>query len=259
MLLKNENKVDGMVSIMETLQKYVPHQRVTSAVPVPDSQEVEVINIDHFHQILFGEGEDQLIVVRARGAQSSRGNSDDGDERLEGLVPVVEDWHAKVCLLGVSVSFEYCDRAIIINIFFLCCPRSSRDSGTLVQLRNLINRKTIPKDPKNEVNASEDFLRVMCTAHVVVAAMEVLEIANLETSTCKFIPVSPCLLITVLMAVAEKIVGRFVNIHVVESEKKTTEEADNSKAPTADGVHDYACEVLSLSLLYAEFHQGRRR
>ena len=59
--------------------------------------------------------------------------------------------------------------------------KSSRDSGTLVQLRNLINRKTVPKDPKNQVHASEDFLKVMCIAHVIAAAMAVLEVDSLAS------------------------------------------------------------------------------
>ena len=55
--------------------------------------------MDKFHQILFGG--DQLTVARARGSQRIRKNSERGNERLEGLTPVCEDWHTKLCLLGV--------------------------------------------------------------------------------------------------------------------------------------------------------------
>jgi len=55
--------------------------------------------MDHFQHILFGG--DQLTVARARGAQGILSNSHTGFDRLEGLVPVVEDWHAKVCILEV--------------------------------------------------------------------------------------------------------------------------------------------------------------
>lgn len=47
-------------------------------------------------------GGDQLTVARSRSCQRIRSNSTRGKERLEGLVPIVEDWHAKVSLLGVS-------------------------------------------------------------------------------------------------------------------------------------------------------------
>ncbi len=43
-----------------------------------------------------------LTAKRARGGKDIRSNSERGKDRLEGLIPVVEDWHAKVCLFGVS-------------------------------------------------------------------------------------------------------------------------------------------------------------
>ncbi len=56
-------------------------------------------------------GGDQLTAARARGSHRVRCNAERGKDRLEGLQPVCEDWHAKVCLLGVSVythSFILC-------------------------------------------------------------------------------------------------------------------------------------------------------
>ena len=47
-------------------------------------------------------GGDQLTVARSRGFQRIRINSTRRKDRLEGLVPIVEDWHAKVSILGVS-------------------------------------------------------------------------------------------------------------------------------------------------------------
>ena len=89
---------------METLEQYVPHVSHSRTVPSfdPDSSEPDVIQTDHFHHILFGG--DQLTCARARGAQRIRQNSLIGQSRLEGFVPIVEDWHAKACLLGVSCS-----------------------------------------------------------------------------------------------------------------------------------------------------------
>lgn len=99
-LLKNENIIEDMVSIMETLQSYVPHVRKTTSVPVPGKDgEHEQAHHDFFHHILFGG--DQLTKVRAEGAQSMRRNSPNEVDKLSGLVPVIEDWHAKQCLAGV--------------------------------------------------------------------------------------------------------------------------------------------------------------
>ena len=67
---------------------------------VPGSSESVDITTDQFHYLLFGG--DMLTAKRARGGKDIRSNSERGKDRLEGLTPVVEDWHAKVCLLGVS-------------------------------------------------------------------------------------------------------------------------------------------------------------
>ena len=58
---------------------------------------------DYFRIDFLLIGGDQMTAARTRGSKRIRSNSLRGKERLEGLVPVVEDWHAKVCLLGVSV------------------------------------------------------------------------------------------------------------------------------------------------------------
>lgn len=55
-------------------------------------------------------GGDQLTAARGRGSKRIRSNSTRGKDRLEGLEPIIEDWHAKVCLLGVSYNLlqSYC-------------------------------------------------------------------------------------------------------------------------------------------------------
>lgn len=98
-LLKSETNYEDMVSILEHLHQYVPTQTKEEDVEVPGLHEpVKVIN-DQFHPIIFGG--DQMTAVRARGAQRIRSNSDRAKDGLEGVVPVVEDWHAKVCILEV--------------------------------------------------------------------------------------------------------------------------------------------------------------
>ena len=55
---------------------------------------------DFFHGIIFGG--DQLTVCRSRAPQAARCNDDNPVEQLEGLIPVVEDWHARLTLMRVS-------------------------------------------------------------------------------------------------------------------------------------------------------------
>ena len=65
-----------------------------------DSSETISVQADFFHNILLGG--DQLTCARVRGSQRIRENSTNGSARLEGVVPVIEDWHARVCYLQVQ-------------------------------------------------------------------------------------------------------------------------------------------------------------
>lgn len=102
-LLKSESSYEEMVDIMESLHEYVPTYTTTSRVTVPGGEEVTVTN-DHFYETIFGG--DYLTAARARGCQRIRKNSERGKERLQGLKPVCEDWHSKLCVLGVRSSYN---------------------------------------------------------------------------------------------------------------------------------------------------------
>lgn len=44
-----------------------------------------------------------MTAAQIRGSKRIRSNAERGKERLEGFAPVIEDWHAKLCLLEVSI------------------------------------------------------------------------------------------------------------------------------------------------------------
>lgn len=82
-----------------------------------------------------------VTTKRARGGQGIRENSNRGRDRLEGLVPVVEDWHAKMCLICVSIlNTLYLFHAFTLISFFNLqviwkrlykCSSSRRSCNTL--------------------------------------------------------------------------------------------------------------------------------
>ena len=65
-LLKNENKLDDMVEIMDELQKYIP-SKTTVQVFDDGNDDVERMKIHHFSPIILGG--DQLTTARAIGSQ----------------------------------------------------------------------------------------------------------------------------------------------------------------------------------------------
>ena len=48
---------------------------------------------------------------------------------------------------------------------------SSKDGGTLLQIKNLINRRNIGKDISGRVNEVEDFLELVISCHLIAAAL----------------------------------------------------------------------------------------
>lgn len=85
-----------MIEILEEYKKYLPSRNVTLKEPIPESNSTE----DKAYVTTLVGG-DYLSVARARGAQLIRKTSELEMHRLDGILPVAEDWHAKVCLLEV--------------------------------------------------------------------------------------------------------------------------------------------------------------
>ena len=54
-----------------------------------------------------------MTVARTRGCKRIRCNAERGKERLEGFTPVIENWHAKGVLLGVSI-YTYLQQAVLV-------------------------------------------------------------------------------------------------------------------------------------------------
>lgn len=100
---KDENKCGEMIEIMSHLhERYVPYIEEASKQKI-ESRGVEIdVKKAKFHQILLGG--DQLTAARARSAIRNVGNGNRSVSKLSGFIPVVEDWHAKMTLLSVSVS-----------------------------------------------------------------------------------------------------------------------------------------------------------
>ena len=89
---------------MEELHKYVPANKKPASLTLPDGSSLDYEDT-RFFNVLFGG--DQLTVARARGAKALRANHETATDRLEGLSPVVEDWHARQTLM--KVRYKYYD------------------------------------------------------------------------------------------------------------------------------------------------------
>ena len=102
MIKKCENKVDEMCFILKEIHRYVPTEMITLNLTLPTG-ESKPVDSELFHRILLGG--DQLTAARARSACSARLDHGSSGKRLCGILPVMEDWHAKMCYLKVSSYF----------------------------------------------------------------------------------------------------------------------------------------------------------
>jgi len=143
----------------------------------------------------------------------------------------------------------------------LISKKSAVEKGTLYQLKNLINRTAVPTEPDTNLKAAEDFLLVVLHAHIVAAAEVILSQQSISS----------------VGKLAEEIVNKYLNINIpsveelrrIAAERKqpaAQRRANNQGAKrkkqqqssntSNDGVCLYAREVLSIGLIWHEFHDA---
>ena len=91
-----------MCNIMTELHQYVPDKPCQTKFRLPNG-EFYTTDDCALYPILCGG--DLLTACRCRRAQSLCCNHESTVDRLEGLVPVFEDWHAKLTLVKVCTRY----------------------------------------------------------------------------------------------------------------------------------------------------------
>ena len=97
--LHNENKLNEMAQILLALNKYVPVNYTEEKVDINGTLHVQPAT-ELSPRLLFG---DQLTSARVRGATALRCFHKTSLDRLEGFTPATSDWHARLCLVTVSL------------------------------------------------------------------------------------------------------------------------------------------------------------
>lgn len=160
-----------------------------------------------------------------------------------------------------STTTNYCHWFLKVIWVLLISKKSAVEKGTLYQLKNLINRTAVPTEPDTNLKAAEDFLLVVLHAHIVAAAEVILSQQSISS----------------VGKLAEEIVNKYLNINIpsveelrrIAAERKqpaAQRRANNQGAKrkkqqqssntSNDGVCLYAREVLSIGLIWHEFHDA---
>ena len=131
------------------------------------------------------------------------------------------------------------------------------DAGTLYQLRNLINRRNVTRDPSSNVSASEDFFLTVVEVHILSACMTAFEMTSVNSAPSHrlFPPESEkedtLHRRRVLLAAVNNVLDTHVDFSMGD-ERRSEQEDDK------DHVCEYARDVLTLGLLYMEFADAIR-
>lgn len=96
--LHNENKLDEMSVILQHYMTLVPTVPREGQLVLPNGGEIDYDD-SQLYKILLGG--DQLTAARVRGTQALRQTEDKVVDRLQGLIPVVEDCHTRMALVMV--------------------------------------------------------------------------------------------------------------------------------------------------------------
>lgn len=89
-----------MCKAMDELHEYVPTKHTVVERSLATG---EVKRNEDYHLCKILISGDQLTVARVRGSAAACVDHQTSQECLEGFIPVVEDWHAKQCLLKVII------------------------------------------------------------------------------------------------------------------------------------------------------------
>ena len=246
------------ISILNHVHKYVP--TLTSSETITNlhtSAQVTAI-ADRFHYELF-DG-DMVTAKRARGRQGIRENSNRWRDHLKGLVPVVEDWHAKIDVPDAS---KYTISLQLFHTFTLIClstcrsSGSSRDLARLYQMRKyLINWRNVINNPTKHVVVCEEFFSLWLRPTSFL-------------QQCRYYVVSGQHLIKLFPKKAAdlRLVQRR-NVHPIAIQELLKQLVDLSFTMTPpnkvntsvqyDHVQEYAREVLSMGPLLMEFADSIR-
>ena len=107
------------------------------------------------------------------------------------------------------------------------------------------------RKPKDNVNATEDFLDVVTTGYILTAVMSHLEMSSLDDTPSESVVSGEDWMEddSVRCKILEDISSHIVNSHV---DLATTFKQPKDRAGEGT-VYDYACEALSLGLLIMDF------
>lgn len=125
---------------------------------------------------------------------------------------------------------------------------SVSDFGTLVQLRNLINRRNVVSDPKADFSACDDFFTLVVTCHFLTVIMKKLGMIDLDDAPSIGYFTQDSWMMSKddrksqLYSFCQDVIAEYTDVSL----SPTNTESD-------DNVQEYAKEIMTLGILYLNY------
>ena len=134
--------------------------------------------------------------------------------------------------------------------------QSAGEHGTMYQLRNLLNRSNVPKKPKKNFDACDDFLCTLVESLLLVATLEYLQMESLDDDpSVNVLPNAN----TLWTESHEKRANALEEICGSIIDKLVSFRFNNDTIQrTGDRVYDYTKKLASLGFFYLEFSDAIR-
>ena len=137
-------------------------------------------------------------------------------------------------------------------------PGSSFQQGTLLQLRNLINRRNVSKDTSGKFNETLDFFQLVVECHIMAAAMHFFSMSTQEStpSTNALVDKTPDEKWSAFKAILTRLVSRYVLVDSIANELKPPGPQDSQKPTLSDVVNPHKVRIAK-EHNYSMTHQAR--
>ena len=135
--------------------------------------------------------------------------------------------------------------------------KSSREHGTLYQLRNVLNRSNVVKDPMKNFNACDDFFVLAVESHIIAAALNIFGMTSMEDLPLHQIVPNAEMLWMEDVDHRKQALQR-MSMLLVDSLQLNFNNFEQQRKKDQDKVQLYANKLLSLGCFYLEYSDAIR-
>ncbi len=133
---------------------------------------------------------------------------------------------------------------ILVNLETLLSTKSTNQRGTLYQMRNLLGRTNVKKDPVKDFDSCEDFFITVVQSLVFSVCMKEFEMGQLHESPRETVVLGDAWLKSdddrkkMILSICDRVISNSVKFRFI----------DENTQPSKDLVTEYGLQLLSIGM-----------